>query len=196
LKAGGIEWRGFGILNPFDEHGKLVKLEDFPKFQKYLEERREVIAKRHIAKKNPDRWYKTIDRIYPELTKQEKLLIPDIRGEAQISYEEGRLYPHHNLYFITSECWNLYALQAVLLSGIAKLFVASYSTQMRGGYMRFQAQYLRRIRLPMWSDVSDEIRIALTEAGLNKDLAAANDAVFKLYSLTKSEQAALGGNEY
>ena len=32
--------------------------------------------------------------------------------------------------------------------------VAIYSTRMRGGYLRFQAQYLRRILVPLWEDVS------------------------------------------
>ena len=40
-------------------------------------------------------------------------------------------------------------MQAVLLSGIARLFMSIYSTKMRGGYLRFQAQYLRRIRVPL-----------------------------------------------
>lgn len=41
-------------------------------------------------------------------------------------------------------------ISAALRSGIARLFVSIYSTRMRGGYMRFQAQYLRRIRVPFW----------------------------------------------
>jgi hypothetical protein len=117
------------------------------------EARREEIAGRHVAQKVPANWYRTIDRIYPEIAARPKLLIPDIKGEAHIVYEDEGLYPHHNLYFITSQSWDLHALQAVLVSGIARLFVAVYSTKMRGGYLRFQAQYLRRIRVPKWSQV-------------------------------------------
>ena len=75
-------------------------------------------------------------------------MIPDIKGDASIVYEEGKLYPHHNLYFITSDEWDVHALQAVMRSGIARLFVSLYCTRMRGGYLRFQAQYLRKIRIP------------------------------------------------
>ena len=79
-------------------------------------------------------------------------------------FEPGRLYPHHNLYFIVSADWDLHALQAVLLSGIARFFVSAYSTKMRGGYLRYQAQYLRRIRIPAWQQVPLELRGALTAA--------------------------------
>ena len=126
--------------------------------------------------------------------KKPKLLIPDIKGQAHIVYEGGKLYPHHNLYFITSDEWDLHALQAVLLAGIARLFVSIYSTRMRGGYLRFQAQYLRRIRLPRWQDVDTKLKSALVEAADSGDADACNAAVFRLYELTKDERAALGGN--
>ena len=109
-------------------------------------------------------------------------------------YEGGKLYPHHNLYFITSDGWNLHALQAVLLSGIARLFVSIYSTRMRGGYLRFQAQYLRRIRLPRWQDVDAKLQKELFDAAKRGDVAACNKAVFQLYGLSKDERATLGGN--
>jgi len=139
-------------------------------------------------------WYRTIDRIYPELTNRPKLLIPDIKGEAHIVYEDGHFYPHHNLYFITSGEWDLIALQAVLRSGIAKLFVSIYSTRMRGGYFRFQAQYLRRIRLPRWQDVPEIIQKALIDAAKMGNLEVCNHAVSDLYRLTPEERAAIGGN--
>jgi hypothetical protein len=148
IASGNVQWRGKGVINPFGPDGKLISLDDYPKLRTYMEKHRAEISKRHIAEKNPDRWFRTIDRIHEKLTYKPKLLIPDIKGEAHIVYEDGQLYPHHNLYFIVSEEWDLRALQAVMRSGIARLFVGLYSTKMRGGYLRYQAQYLRKIRLP------------------------------------------------
>ena len=119
----------------------------YPKLNAHLQRHRKAIAGRYIAKKNPENWYRTIDRITPALAARPKLLIPDIKDSAHVVFEQGTLYPHHNLYFIVSQQWDLRALQAVLLSSVAHQFVAAYSTTMRGGFMRFQAQYLRRIRL-------------------------------------------------
>jgi hypothetical protein len=196
IQTGTVAWRGYGVVNPFiDGPGSgLVNLNDFPRMKRYLEARREEISGRHCAQKAPANWYRTIDRITASLTARPKLLIPDIKGSAQIVYEEGKFYPHHNLYFVTSDEWDLHALQAVLLSGVARLFVASYSTKMRGGFLRFQAQYLRRIRVPQWNQVPAALRRELKKAAEALDLGACNRAVFKLYGLTPAEQAALGGN--
>jgi hypothetical protein len=78
-----------------------------------------------------------------------------------------------------------------LLSGIGRLFVAAYSTKMRGGYLRFQAQYLRRIRVPLWSKVSPAMRKRLIAAAESRDQAKCNAAVAALYGLGEAEQSVL-----
>lgn len=193
ILTGKVEWKGLGIVNPFTAEGGLASLADFPKFARYLETHRDMIAGRHVAKKAPNNWYRTIDRIYPDLTRQPKLLIPDIKGEANIVFERGELYPHHNLYFITSTDWDLHALQAVLLSGIAKLFVSTYSTKMRGNFLRFQAQYLRRIRVPYWKEVPLTTRKHLIEAAAHHDVSECNEAVAELYEMSSDEKEVFVG---
>ena len=187
ITSGQVVWRGAGVINPFTDEGPLVNLDKYPKLKAYLEAHKGEIAGRHVAQKAPGNCYRTIDRITPSLASRPKLLIPDIKGQAQVVYEEGRFYPHHNLYYVESNEWDLYALQAVLLSGLTKLFVAAYSTKMRGGFLRFQAQYLRRIRLPRWATVSDALRGELIAAAKALDIPSANEAVAKVYGLTAGE---------
>lgn len=194
ILSGEVKWRGQGVINPFAESGGLVDLNEYPRLRRYLEARREVIGRRHCAQKTPANWYRTIDRITPALVTRPKLLIPDIKGEAHIVFEGGELYPHHNLYYVTSDDWDLRALQAVLLSAVTRLFIATYSTKMRGGFLRFQAQYLRRIRIPQWADVSEPLRRELAEAAIKRDVQACNRVVFDLYGLSHEERSALGGN--
>ncbi len=204
IVSGEVQWRGQGVINPFAEAGGLVDLRNYPRLSRYLETRRESISARHCARKTPANWYRTIDRITPKLASRPKLLIPDIKGEAHIVFESGKLYPHHNesgklyphhnLYYVTSDDWDLRALQAVMLSAITRLFIATYSTRMRGGFLRFQAQYLRRIRIPHWADVSLSLRSELVEAAIQRDIQACNQAVFKLFGLSNEEKSSLGGN--
>ncbi|MBU0656006.1 MAG: Eco57I restriction-modification methylase domain-containing protein [Gammaproteobacteria bacterium] len=194
IVSGEVKWQGQGVINPFAESGGLVDLRDYPRLRRYLESHRSVVAARHCAQKSPANWYRTIDRITPLLAAMPKLLIPDIKGEAHIVFEGGELYPHHNLYYVTSDDWDLRALQAVLLSAVTHLFVATYSTKMRGGFLRFQAQYLRRIRLPRWADVPEALRGELAEAAIKRDIQACNQAVFKLYGLSYEERSILGSN--
>jgi len=187
ILEGSVKWRGLGVINPFEPDGKLVSLKTYPKLAAYLERNGAAIKARHVSKKNPRGWYRTIDRIYPELTTVPKLLIPDIKGEAHIVYEPGKLYPHHNLYFVTATEWDLRALQTVLLSDVTRMFIALYSTKMRGGYLRFQAQYLRRLRVPHWRDVPTALRAELVKAGKSRDTAACNAVAAALYKVTPAE---------
>ncbi len=191
IASGEVRWLGQGVVNPFEDDGRLVDLGLYPKLRHYLETRRDLIAKRHVAQKSPANWYRTIDRITPALAARPKLLIPDIKGSAHVVFEPGALYPHHNLYFVLSDEWELRALQAVLLSNVARQFVAAYSTTMRGGFLRFQAQYLRRIRLPHWSSVSAEMRARLAHAAMALDQTECDQATADLYGLSHEERALL-----
>jgi hypothetical protein len=146
-----------------------------------LEQHADAIRGRHVAQNNERSWFRTIDRVYPELAKQPKLLIPDIAGSNEVVLEEGRFHPHHNLYFITSDSWDLRVLGALLSSKVALFFVWSYAVKMRGGYLRFQAQYLRRIRLPKPSSIRPELAGKLARAFDERDFAGIDALALQAY---------------
>lgn len=175
-------WGGKYLVNPWNGDG-LVDLGRFPKLRAYLAEHEDTVRGRYVAKKRPDQWYRTIDRVQPDLLKQRKLLIPDIRADALPVLDDGSMYPHHNLYVITSDEWNLEVLGGLLLSDIAGLFVRAYSVKMRGGYLRFQAQNLRRIRVPSPRDLDRELARSLSKAFRAGNREAASQAVRKVYRL-------------
>ncbi len=187
LVDGRISWGGKGVVNPFEEDGRLASLDDYPRFAAYLEANREVVARRHVATRNPSSWYRTIDRITPSLVQRPKLLVPDIKGEAVFALDEGRFYPHHNLYYITSGSWDQRALRTVLRSSLSLMFVASYCTRMSGGFLRFQAQYLRRLRLPRWEDVSPAMRRSLRAVDEQGCMETVDTVVFELFGLSAEE---------
>ena len=114
-------------------------------------------------------------------------LIPDIKGEATVVFDAGRFYPHHNLYYITTSEWEPRALQSVLRSSVAVAMVATYCTRMAGGFLRFQAQYLRRIRLPRWAEVPEALRAELAAVALERRRDAVDEPVFRLYGLEGRE---------
>lgn len=189
IKSGQVEWSGRYIVNPFklDDSGQLIDLSKYPLVKKYFDSHKEQLCGRNVAKRNSKGWYRTIDRIYPTLQKQRKLLIPDIKADNLIVYENGKLYPHHNLYFVTSGYWNLFELQTILRSSLAKFFVWMYGVKMRSSFLRFQAQYLRKICIPD--------RMMVTKEGLNRlakhrdsPLAEINEVIADAYGLSKSER--------
>ncbi|WP_237711899.1 hypothetical protein [Rhodanobacter sp. 115] len=65
--------------------------------------------------------------------------------------------------------------------------VATYCTRMAGGFLRFQAQYLRRIRIPHWRNVNGLMRerlIAVSSTRLQDEI---DMPVFELYELDVAE---------
>jgi len=185
VRSGVLKWSGLGVVNPFNEGGGLVNLQAYPRLAAYLKQHEGVIRDRNVARRNPGNWYRTIDRITPALTHVPKLLIPDMNGQAAVAYDSGTVYPHHNLYYVTSAEWDLRALQAVLRSRVTSLFMGAYSVKMRGGTLRYQAQYLRRLRLPRWADVSPELQGQLAALCETTETDALNQAVFSLYGLDR-----------
>ena len=188
LLNGTVHWRGLGVVNPFEEDGSLADFARYPLFAAYMKQHAAQLKARHCAQRGNGSWYRTIDRITPSLASTPKLLIPDIKGAAHIVLENGLFYPHHNLYFIVAKEWPLPALQAVLRAGIAHLFVRAYSTKMHGGCLRFQAQYLRRIRLPRWRDVSIDNQQALQSAAASNDANTVLALVGEIYHLDPTEK--------
>lgn len=153
------EWSGHYLVNPFaDENtGKLASLEDYPGLSAHFELHATQLRGRHVAKTRPANWYRTIDRIWPALVKQPKLMIPDIQRGGVVGFDSGEFYPHHNVYWITSDAWDLRALQALLRSSQVLMQVRAFSVQMRGGSVRYQAQTLRRVRIPPIASLSPAI---------------------------------------
>lgn len=151
------------LVNPWGKEGGLVEASKYPKMINYLSQH-EVIFNRFIVKKNPSSWYRTIDKVNWDSINKPKLLFQDMKSEITPVLEPGGLYPHHNLYYITSDIWDLEVLGGVLLSKIAEEFVNVYGVKMRGGTMRFQAQYLKNIAIPQYDCITEDIKAGLKEA--------------------------------
>lgn len=180
------------IINTYDDTG-IINLEKYPKLKIYLEKNQDQLKSRHVAHTSPKAWFKTIDRVYPERATKNKLLIPDIKSEFTVIYDDQGLHPNNSIYYICSDTWDLFALRAVLLSGIGKLFVETYSTKVANGHIRFQAQHLRRIRIPPWQSIDTSTQESLTVAGKSSDIETARILVQKIYGLTHKEAEIIGG---
>mgnify|MGYP001610451780 CR=1 FL=1 len=171
------------VINTFGPDGKVVDLNAHPRLSRYLQARVGAVKRRHVARKNPAAWFRTIDRVYPELVSRPKLLIPDIAGSNEVVFDEGRFHPHHNLYIVTSDAWDLEVLGGLLSSRVALFFVWSYAVKMRGGYLRFQAQYLRRIRLPAPTALATGLASEIRTAFRRRDFGRLDALALRVYGL-------------
>jgi methylase of polypeptide subunit release factors len=191
LQGERLEWSGHYLVDPWNGHG-LVDLTHYPRLAAYLERHREHLERRHVGRKNPRGWYRTIDRVNHDLTGKPKLYLPDIKNRIAPVLDSGNTYPHHNLYYVAPQEWDAEVLGGILLSSVAQFFVEAYSVRMRGGWLRFQAQYLRRIRIPKPGVTTEEQAERLRRGFRTHDLEAVNAVVSELYGLTPGEEGLLG----
>jgi hypothetical protein len=182
-RQGVLHWSGHYLIDPFKVGGGLVDLDAYPRLRAYFEERRAELEGRNVARRTPKAWYRTIDPVHHELTGRPKLYFPDMKLTSHPVLDRGETYPHHNLYYLTSRAWDLEVLGGLLLSRIAQLFIEAYCVKMRGGTLRFQAQYLRRIRVPDPASLPEELRERLRQAFRSRDADAATAAAFDAYGI-------------
>lgn len=179
LMSGTFEWQGNYLVNPWTEDGKLVDLAKYPRMAAYLGSH-PAVRDRFVAKRDPSGWHRTIDKVHASLTPKPKLLLQDMKATIHPVLEPGGYYPHHNLYYVTSDVWDMEVLGGLLLSRIAQAFIEAYCVRMRGGTLRFQAQYLKQIRLPdparISATIADELREAFRARNVDAATIAAADA--------------------
>lgn len=171
------------LVNPWNKDGSLVSLTDYPRMKSYFESHRSDIASRHIAKKNTDQWYRTIDKINWSIMDTPMLLFPDMAMHADPVYSDGSRYPCHNCYWLISDNWDIKVLGGLLMSDVAESFVDAFGVKMRGGTKRFQAQYLKLIHVPEPDSISSETATQLKEAFESNDRKAASRAALLAYRL-------------
>ena len=192
ISSGRLKWAGNYLVNPWDEDG-LVNLGEYPRLKAYLEGHRKALARRHVAQKNGRSWARTIDRVNMALMGRPKLYVADIKDRLNPVLDGGGTYPHHNLYFVQSEGWDLEMLGGLLLSDVAQFFVECYGVKMRGGYLRFQAQYLRRIRVPEPREVTVNLAERLRMAFRARNVAEATAAALEVYGIDGIPPEVRGG---
>ncbi len=167
----GLAWSGHYLVNPYDtaDDGSLRDLAAYPGLAAYFERHKEILTKRYIAKKRIEGWFRTIDRVTLSLAPKAKLVIPDIQAGGVVGLDIGRYYPHHNVYWITSEGWDLRVLQALLRSRAVFDQIRAFSVQMRGGAVRYQALVLRKLRLPAASTIPADLKRELVKVSTAAD---------------------------
>jgi len=187
LVSGHFRWSGHYLVNPWAKDGSLVDLVDYPRLEKYLLSTGPQLHGRYVAKKAPHAWHRTIDKVHHDLLAKPKLLIQDMRTTINPVLEPGGHYPHHNLYYVVSDVWDMEVLGGLLLSRVAQAFIEAYGVRMRGDTLRFQSQYLKRIRVPDPQSLDEATCEALRSAFRLRDADSATRAAALAYSIDPSK---------
>jgi adenine-specific DNA-methyltransferase len=183
VKSGEFRWTGGHLVSPW-EHGRVVDLACYPKLAAYYLGHQAALAGRHVARRSSESWYRTIDTVNRGLLSRPMLVMEDMKAAAHPVLVPAGYHPHHNLYYVISDGWDLQALGGLLLSEVIERQVAAYCVKMRGGTLRFQAQYLRRVRCPPPGAIDPMVLAALAAAFRGRDRAAATKAALRAYGMS------------
>ena len=168
LRDGVVKWTGRSIVSPWNG-SELIDLTSYPGAAKYFRKNMKALKARYVGKRNPNTWWRTIDRPPADDYRGPKLIVADINDRIEPVLDTEGFWPLHSAYYITSSEWEIEALGGYLLSDIAGAFVEAYSVKMANGHLRVSAQYLKKIRLPRFQDVDERARIELARAFRDRD---------------------------
>ena len=179
LKNNRFKWGEHYVINPY-ENNILCDLDNYPHLKNYLTENKSKLIKRHTAQKTPNQWYKTIDKIKPELQNKPKLLLPDLTKNKFLFIDDGKYYPHHNIYYITSNDIDaLKILASILMSDFVREQISQIGIRMNGGFARFQSQVLKKIKVPNIELMTIKDKTKLIDCYENKQLQIINRIIKK-----------------
>ena len=175
LRGDRMVWDGRYLLNPYAKNGQLIPLDKYPLAKTYFESYRERLSSRHKAKKNPVKWYGTIDSLTPSLQREPKILLPDISDNSYVFVDEGHYYPQHNIYYISGKpLRELKILAAILMSDIIRHQLDNLTNHMNGGYARWQSQYLKKLRVPNVAKIPTDLADLLLTSYYDGDIDGIN----------------------
>ncbi len=148
IKRWQVEWAGLYVI--FTRRG--VDIAKYPAIKCYLEQFREDLEPKKNAKQKKGRkagsykWYEIQDNIaYYKEFEQPKIVYPDIAKEPKFTWDESHFFLGNTAYIIpSSETW----LVGLLNSKTVWWFYSNISSTIRGGFVRFIAQYMKQLPIP------------------------------------------------
>ena len=144
VKRWQVNWARLHVI--FPRRG--IKIEDYPAVKAYLSQFKKQLTPGIAGgrKAGSYQWYEIQDNTayYSEFEKP-KIVYPDIAVSPQFAYDESGAYGGNTMYIVpTKEMW----LLGLLNSKAVFWFYTKTSTQIRGGFVRFIAQYVSQIPIP------------------------------------------------
>ena len=202
VKRWEVNWARLYVI--FARRG--IKIENYPALKAYLSQFKKQLIPGIAGgrKAGSYQWYEIQDNTayYSEFEKP-KIVYPDIAVSPQFAYDESGAYGGNTMYIVpTKEMW----LLGLLNSKAVFWFYTKTSTQIRGGFVRFIAQYVSQIPIPTIQPaqkalIGEIVNQILDAKHTNPDVDVSeleseiDQIVYLLYGLTNDEIAIVEGAE-
>jgi hypothetical protein len=156
VQVNGLMDAGLWLLLPyrFDAAGgspQLVDLIDFPGARAHLEPHRTDLERRHCVRVWGKPWYALHDPVTFDLTRQPKILLPDLAHEPRFALDVGEVLPLHSAYYLLLHRdaeLDGEQLTALLNSPAVAADLRRRAPTAKSGYRRFRTAVLRDVAVP------------------------------------------------
>jgi len=161
----------------------------YPAISKHLLQHEDKLQKRDDQGQF---WWELRSCAYYEDFEKPKIIYPDIAQATEFTYDKDNFYLGNTAYIVpTNETW----LLGILNSRLMWWFYLSLSSMIRGGFVRFIAQYMEQLPIVQTGAENRQFIIERVQKildapnGLNvsKLEEEINEMVYKLYDLTEDE---------
>jgi adenine-specific DNA-methyltransferase len=188
-----VEDAGLKMLVPyvFDATGtsRLIDIDAFPGARKYLEQHRRELESRHCVRVWGKRWYDLHDQVLSDLTRQTKLLVPDVANSNRFAVDHGQFLPLHSVYYLLPRPGiDPDFLAAVLNSSVTHFLIRLFAPVVKSGFNRYRQQFLLTLPVPIAS--TEQIK-ELALAAQREDSERADELVRRLFGLRDQDARSL-----
>ena len=146
VRHGKILWRGRRVISLFDDHGKIIEIEDYPLLAARLQRFADRLRARYVVR-NGARWYRTIDKVLPAAWSAPKLLIPEITTSPRVAIDLTGAIPSHGTYAVFSHSLDIENVYDRLRDGKLARALAPIAPKVKGRYTRCYRRFLGMIRI-------------------------------------------------
>ncbi len=169
-------------------NGRLARLEDFPRAARYLCSHRASLQARHCVKVWARPWHEWHDPVTTNITRQTKILVPDVANTNRFAVDTGVFLPLHSAYYLVPKGIDAHYLTGVLNSFVAEFIVRTLSPAVKDGFRRYRQQFIASLPVPV---APERLAKKISSAARDGNHDRVNDLVAELFSLTASERTAI-----
>lgn len=132
------------VICLYDDDGKLLDIDRFPKAKGWMTRYRGTLEQRAVVRKQGAIWYRPIDKVSAKLWIQPKLLVPELSKNPRVALDASGAIPAHGLYAIQARerGTDLHKLAAKFSDGSFAKKIAKLAPRANGGYLRCYKRFI------------------------------------------------------
>lgn len=178
------------IADVWDHSGRLVELEDFPRLRARLERYRNALSARACVR-TPHEWHRTIDRKDPAVLSTRRLAVAGMSRRARVGLLPSGIALANSAYAVFGDGWPLEQLRWLLVNGPLDAIALASAPRFAGGTLRFDGNLLRRVPVPRYESVPQDVKDAIQAAAAGSRAVGSAELIASMYGIR--DRVALSG---